>query len=448
MNYIDVGKGYSNGKAFSVLKEAFRRTDRDYNITVKVNCFEKLTLEDYYKEALFILNEMGLDRATHFLLWTLMDGVQLKRAVEKGGLYDAALRLKSEGKVKHIGASVHMRHNEIIDVVESGLFEFVLISYNLLNFLEMQAVLDRAYEKNVDILVMNPLYGGLIPQNESLFEFAGMDKGETVVQAAIRAVLAHPAVKCVLAGAGTRAQLDEYLLAANYDDDRVKRVEKLKKHITESKNFCTYCQYCADCPEKIPVPQIMNARNVLALQDGRAANAAEKNFFQSLHDKFGIEFESYENPCVGCGQCEEKCTQRLNIVESIAEVYKIVRKVSYDKVSRRERFDELINSCCYKKVGFWPASGGTVKILDIYKNIFGKIPFEVELFDSNADFHGKEKFGYIVRPKEEAKSLGVDCILITSFNYGNIIKEQIKYLGGEGIDVKVLYKPDDVDWWW
>lgn len=448
INYVDVGKGYSNDKAFSVLKEAFKRTDKPYNVTVKVNCFDKLTFDDYYREALFVLSEMGLEQASHFLLWTLMDDNMFKRATAKNGLYETALQLKSEGRIKHIGTSVHMRHNEIINIIDSGLFEFVLISYNLLNFFEMQTVLDKALEKNVDILVMNPLYGGLIPQNESLFEFAKLNKDETIVQASVRAVLAHPAVKCVLAGASSIVQLDEYLSAANYQDDKAKRVETIKKHITGGKSFCSYCQYCIDCPKKIPVPQIMNARNILALHDGRTSNQSEKNFFQALNEKFNIEFENSENPCIKCGLCEKKCTQHLNIIGSIDEVYKIVRKTCYDKVSRKKRFDELINNHGYKKIGFWPASGGTVKILEVYKNIFGDIPFEVEFFDSNTNSHGKEKFGYIVRAKEEAKRLGVDCILITSFNYGNIIKEQIKNLEKENIDVKVLYKANDVDWWW
>jgi predicted aldo/keto reductase-like oxidoreductase len=452
VNYIDIGKDYSNRKAISVLKEVFKRTDKDYNVTVKVNCFEKLTADDYYKEALFVLGEMGIQKASHFLLWSLMDNEQFRRATGGNSLYDAAVRLKNEGKIKYIGASLHLKHSNITDVINSGLFEFVLISYSLLNFFDMQPTLDMAYEKNVDILVMNPLYGGLIPQNENLFEYAKFDGNETIVQASVRAVLSHPAVKCVLAGASSAAQLDEYLSAVKlpgFDDQKkIKRIEKLKKHIAESNSFCTYCRYCADCPKKIPVSEIMNARNIFILQDNKSSNSAEKIFFQHLHEKFNVEFESFENPCVKCGQCEKKCTQHLDIIKSVGEIYKIVGKTCYDKVSRRKRFDELINNKNYEKIGFWPASNGTIKILEIYKSIFGKIPFEVCLFDSNADLHGKAKSGHIVRAKSEAKRIGVECILITSFNHGGLIREQIKDLEALGIDVKVLYQKDDVDWWW
>jgi predicted aldo/keto reductase-like oxidoreductase len=452
VNYIDVGRGYSDGKAFSVLKEAFSRTDKECNVTVKVNCYDEHSSDEYRREAESCLSETGLGKASHFLLWTLMDEKMFRRAVQKGGLYDAALKLRADGLIKHIGASLHMRPDEIVKVIESGLFEFVLVSYNLLNFFEMQTVLDRAAEKNVDVAVMNPLCGGLIPRNESMFAFAKLGQDETLVRAAVRAVLAHPAVKCVLAGAGSARELDEYLAAADCPDDGATdgaaRIEALKKHVTRNKKFCSYCKYCADCPKGIPVPQIMSARNMLALADSGGTDQSEKLFFRSLRERFDVDFDSSENPCVKCGQCEAKCTQHLNITESLDEVYGIVAKTCYDRVSRGKRFDGLINGRGYKKVGFWPASAGTMRVLDVYKDIFGEIPFETELFDSNADFHGKEKFGHIVRAKDEAARLGVDCILITSFAHRDAIRESIRDLEADGTAVKVLYKPGDADWWW
>lgn len=454
VNYIDVGKGYSTNKAFSVLKEAFRRTDKDYYVSLKVNAFDqKSTAQDYYDEALFVLSEMGLTEASHFLLWTLMDSPHFHNAVKKDGLYDAAVRLRDEGKVRHIGTSVHMRYDDIIEVINSGLFEFVLVSYNLLNFFDMQRVLDCAYEKDVDILVMNPLYGGLIPENEDLFQYAKFLEHETVVQAAIRAVLSHPAVKCVLAGASDREQLDEYLLAVALPEfdaqNKIDRAQAIKEHTVGSRTFCSYCRYCIDCPKKIPVSQIMNAHNIFSLQDKKSDNSSEKIFFRLMHEKFDIGFDTSENPCIKCGQCEKKCTQHLNIIESIDEVYRMVDKTCYDKASRKKRFNELLNGKGYQNIGFWPASAGTIKILDIYKELFGEIPFEVLLFDSNTDYHGKERFGYLVHSKSEAKQLGVDCILITSYQYGDVIREEIKEVEELGIPIKLLYnKAIDVDWWW
>lgn len=452
VNYIDVGKGYSTNHAFAVLKEAFKRTDKPFNVTVKINAYDKAySANDYYKEACSVLDSLGLEKASHFLLWTLTNSEQLNRATGDDNLYSAALRLKAEGKIKYIGTSVHMLYDDIITVINSGLFEFVQVSYHLLNYPEMQRVLDIALEKDVDILVMNPLYGGLIPDNEQLFNYAKLNENETVVQAAVRALLCHPAVKCILAGASNKNQLDEYLSAISPDFDeqnKVRRKEMLKNYVQNNSSFCSYCKYCIDCPKKIPVPQIMNSRNVLLLQGGEINDSIKRVYFKSLNEKYNIEFKTWQNPCIRCGKCERRCTQHLNIIESVAETYRMVKECSYDMESRKERFDNLINKYRYTKVGFWPASAGTMKILDIYKKIFGDIPFEVYLFDSNSDFHGISRFGHIVYSKNDAQSLGIDCILITSYLHGETIYDNIKDLTDSGIDVKTLYKKGDVDWWW
>ena len=452
VDYIDVGRDYSRGHAYPVLKEAFRRTDKDFHVTVKVNAYdEDETAEGYYQEAVSILAAMGLEKASHFLLWTLMSSEQFHWATRKDSLYDAALRLKEEGRIRHIGASVHMQSRDIIEVIDSGRFEFVLISYNLLDLMDMQRVLDRAYEKDVDILVMNPLYGGLIAENAAAFEYAKLREDETVVQAAVRALLAHPAVKCVLAGAADKEQLDEYLSAADLgagEEERQERLRIVKERTSGSHTFCSYCRYCAACPKGIPVPEIMNARNVFLLQGGSSRAAAGQGFFKALHEKFGNGFESSEDPCIHCGLCERRCTQHLDIIRSVEEIYQLVGRTCYDKASRKKRFEELLGGKGYRKVGFWPASAGTMKILEIYEDLFGPPPFEVFLFDSNADHHGKERFGHIVHPKEEAADLGVDCILVTSFLHGKAIYEGIKDLGTQGIDVELLYREGDVDWWW
>ncbi len=453
VNYIDVGKGYSSDHAFSVLKDAFRKTNRPFHVTVKVNAYDKTrTAEDYYRESLSILDSLGLERASHFLLWTLMDSQQFHQAIEKDRLYDAALRLKQEGLIKHIGTSVHMKHEDIIEVIDSGLFEFVLISYNLINLLDMRRVLDRAFEKGVDILVMNPLYGGLIAENEDAFAYAKLQEDETMVQAAVRALLAHPAVKCVLAGASTKEQLDAYLSSVTeptyYAQNKAERLQKVTENTTNGTAFCSYCRYCVNCPKKIPVPQIMNARNIFRLNGRNANQSLEKTFFRYLNEKFNLEFESSENPCIQCGQCERKCTQGLDIIRSVDEIYQMVGRSCYDKASRKKRFQELIYEKGYRKVGFWPASAGTIKILEIYKELLGEPTFEIFLFDSNADYHGKEKFGYTVFSKKDAIRLDIDCILITSFLHSGAIYERIQDLTAQGIDIKTLYRKDDVDWWW
>lgn len=449
INYIDTALGYSGNRAISVVREAIRRTDRKIYTTVKVMTRSgKPGDEGYYQTARSILRELGLEHASHFLLWSLMNNEELLYATAKGGLYDTASRLKEEGRIGHIGVSVHMSHEDILKVIDSGLFEFVMISYNLLT-LDMRKVLDRAVEKNVDIIVMNPLYGGLIPQNPEMFSHARFSEQENVIQASIRAVLAHPAVKCVLAGAANSAQLDEYLSAVEdpvFPGNRMARLEAVKDRMMARGPLCTGCHYCADCPKGIHVPEIMNSRNVLSLLE--ASPSTDQLFFRQLYEAHNVYLESSENPCIQCGKCEKACTQHLPIIASVAETYATAGRTCGDRASQRHRLDELLNGKGYRKIGLWPASDASVKILNRYQEFFGKPPFEVCLFDSSKNQIGGMKAGLPIYGRESAVEEGVDCVLITSLRFCEEIYEQNKDLEKQGIAVKKLYRRGDVDWWW
>ena len=457
INYVDSARHYAFGHAYDVLKEAFRRTDRPFHASLKVNAMNpEDTTDDFYREALSVLDALGLERTSHFLMWSIMDVEQYHRAIGKNGLYEAALRLRDEGRVEHIGASLHLKREGMMEAIDSGLFSFLLLSCNLINYLEMQPVLDHALEKNVDIIVMNPLYGGLIPQNEALFDNARFAESEGIVDTSIRALLAHPAIKCVLAGASSREQLDAYLSAARGMDRgrSEERLNYLKKALKSGGTFCSYCRYCAGCPEGIPVSELMNAQNASLLgrnapaPAGREPKASEKMFFQTLSEKYGVVFETAENPCIRCGRCESLCTQHLPIMDSIREVYDLVKRTGYDLASRRRRFDDLLNGKGYRRVGFWPASAGTFKILELYQELFGSFPFDVVLFDSNKEMQGQDRRGYTIHAGEEAVRLGVECIMITSYQYRRIIHEQLRDLEEKGIGIVELYREEDVDWWW
>lgn len=108
----------------------------------------------------------------------------------------------------------------------------------------------------------------------------------------------------------------------------------------------------------------------------------------------------------------------------------------------------LLNNQGYQKIGLWPASDASLKILKIYQELFGELPFDVCLFDSSENLIGREKGGYPVYGREHAEETGVDCILITSLRFCEEIYKQNRDLEERGIAVKKLYQEGDMDWWW
>ena len=91
---------------------------------------------------------------------------------QKNGIYKGALQLRDEGIVDHLCFSVHAPADDVIKMLRSRAFEAVTISYSLLNALRYQVVLRTASELGIGVAAMNPLGGGIIPNNAEFFSFA------------------------------------------------------------------------------------------------------------------------------------------------------------------------------------------------------------------------------------------------------------------------------------
>ena len=78
---------------------------------------------------------------------------------------------KAEGLIRNIVFSSHMEGNDIEKVVETGKFKGMLIGYNALNYRFRQSGIEAAHAKGMGVVVMNPLGGGMIPQNPEAFSY-------------------------------------------------------------------------------------------------------------------------------------------------------------------------------------------------------------------------------------------------------------------------------------
>ena len=159
---------------------------------------------------------------------------------------------------------------------------------------------------------MNPLGGGMIPNNADRLEFIKGPNDKNVVQAAIRFNISQPSITSALVGFTTREHVDEAVSAVEsfqpYDASHVKNI---KSKVTESFNgFCTMCGYCLPCPANVDVPRLMEAYNHKILTGSGHGIRAR------LKWHWGVAPETAA-ACLDCGQCEEQCTQRLPIRERL-----------------------------------------------------------------------------------------------------------------------------------
>ena len=261
------------------------------------------------------LKRLGVDRISFFHIWYVLSLEDWERR-KAGGALEAVQKARDEGLVEHVVVSSHMTGPDIQTMLSEGCFEGITLGYNALNFPYRRQGLAAASEMQLGVVTMNPLGGGLIPQNPQRFDFLREADDPSVVSAALRFNISHPAVTSALVGFATKQHVDEAVEAVEdfkpYDEKHIARVQE---NLSDSfDGLCTSCGYCLPCPADVPITKLMDVYNHKILGGGNINVARNR-----LNMHWSID-AGLANDCTGCRQCEERCTQKLSICERLAEI--------------------------------------------------------------------------------------------------------------------------------
>lgn len=319
INYWDTAPAYCEDKSEIVTGIALSQVKRsDVYVTSKTN-FNTLKMGEHpTKEAFRQRLELSLDRLkTDYIdfyhMWCMLSIESWEKHMEV--LYSFFEDAKREGLIRNIVFSSHMQGNDIETVVDSGKFKGMLIGYNALNYQFRQSGIEAAYEKGMGVVVMNPLGGGMIPQNPEAFAYLTEKTGLTVAQAALRFVASHREITVTLAGCTTKEHIDDAVKAVEGLEEKPagEIIKQYKDKGISLNDLCTGCAYCKECPKEIPIPKYMDAYNQMIL-------TGEKESIQDrLKNHWGIEPDG-AGECIACGRCEKECTQHLPITERLKEI--------------------------------------------------------------------------------------------------------------------------------
>jgi predicted aldo/keto reductase-like oxidoreductase len=214
-----------------------------------------------------------------------------------------------------------MQGGEIVPLLETGRFEGVLLSMNILNFPFTLMAAKRAKELGMGVGVMSPLGGGLIPQHEERLNIH-IREGETLTESAIRFITHLPWVDYAYFGMRSREQIDsvckhsegEYFLSeAEIVDVQVKIGEGLT-------DACTSCMYCMDvCPKSISIASYMQLYNSVYLFGEPEERFQKSRGFAREWSHLACR-RAEAKDCVECGSCETACTQKIKIVDRMRRI--------------------------------------------------------------------------------------------------------------------------------
>ncbi len=314
INYFDTAPAYFGVKSEELFGAGFRelrRRGRPYYCATKTT---QSSEQGIRREIEAQLRRLDVEAIDFYHIWCILTP-EAWQARKRDGVLATFRKLREEGLVRHVCVSSHLIGDEIETLLEEEGFEGVLFGYSAYNVPAREKAFAAVRRRSLGCVVMNPLGGGLIPQNPELFRFIKKSERQDVVEAALHFLWSHAEITTALAGFGDSREIQQALRAVaafpGIDEEHVARVRGAMDGAF--RDLCTGCQYCDDCPEKVPVPQLMDAYNHLALYGNNEAALDRLKWHWSTP-------ASAAAACSECGQCEQACTQHLPIIERLKRV--------------------------------------------------------------------------------------------------------------------------------
>jgi len=322
INFFDTHPMYCRNQSENVLGEALKGIDRTVQIQTKCPLWKDLeegeSWRDYLERSLSRLQRDYIDiYIAHALKWETFQekGKDFLRMVQKA---------MDEGLVGHTGFSSHDKPENVMKLIEIGEFECMTIQYNLVDR-QYERCIEYAAEKGLGVIIMGPVAGGIL---EKLPKGKGHLKPEsvrTVPEMALRFVLQNPGVSCAISGMSNISQLEENIKTAtgnlHLPEKELESILSGFENLKELADlYCTGCEYCLPCPQKINIPGIFRAVNLLKVYD--AGEQAE--FLYEIFTRPDREGNKRDpSVCIECGECEEKCPQNIPIMSQLKKARKL-----------------------------------------------------------------------------------------------------------------------------
>ena len=318
INYIDTAPGYCQDRSEGLIGRGLEGIRDKAYLSTKSSVGQDPTGDDMRKRLETSLERFKTDYIDFYQMWNIASMESFEKVTMPGGPYEAAVKAKEEGLISHICFTTHASGDVIRKIIESGLFEGVTMGYNVINAPFRREGIDAAREAGIGAISMNSLAGGVLPQGADFFSSI-VEPGQSLISTALRHNFATPGLTIALSGMGKISEIEENVKAA---EDEIEASEELVKAIRSrfealGESFCTSCGYCMPCSNGVPIFIYMRIVDSEKVAGKEEAQARFKKFVPWIKKN---EKWTSAGECTQCGECEEKCTQGLKIMERLKTV--------------------------------------------------------------------------------------------------------------------------------
>jgi hypothetical protein len=324
VNYIDTAYPYHEGQSEVVVGKALKDGYREkVKLATKLPVWMVTEPADFDRLLAEQLEKLQTEAIDFYLLHSLNQS-RWRDFVLKHGLLAKAEAALADGRIRHLGFSMHDDYECFEEIVDSSdLWSFCQIQYNYMDT-ENQAGtrgLKLAASKGLAVVIMEPLLGGRLadPPKDIREEMNRFAVRRTPAEWALDWLWNQPEVSVVLSGMSTMTQVEENLRSADaarigaFGEAEQALISGVKeKYRARTVIPCTRCNYCMPCPNGVNIPGNFEFFNYAHLFDDVAGARFKYQIFLTEEQRSGS--------CIDCGTCAELCPQKIAISEWMPKV--------------------------------------------------------------------------------------------------------------------------------
>jgi len=326
VNYFDTAYVYHGGKSETFLGKILRPVRTRVLIASKLPVWSIQKTEDFERLFQEQLGKLQTDYLDVYLIHGI-NGIIWEKMKRLGAL-EFLDKLKADGRIRAAGFSFHDEIKVFKQIIDAYAWDVTQIQYNFYDqdYQAGREGLRYAAGRDIGVVVMEPLRGGKlvnkIPDEvQKIWDEAEVKR--TPAEWGMRWVWNHPEAAVVLTGSSTFEQIKENIdIVKDAEPNSLTAVELAlfdrarEVYRSKLKIDCTSCAYCMPCPNGVDIPSNFQLYNEIFLSDDKEFSPF---FYNNMMDK-----SQQGANCIECGECMEKCPQKIDIIKELKEAVKIL----------------------------------------------------------------------------------------------------------------------------
>lgn len=329
INYFDTAWGYHDEKSETIIGGLLAEYPRDsFYLATKFPGYDS---KNWDKVEEIFAKQLEKCRVEYFDFYLVHNVCEMNIDAylddAKYGIVSYLRKMRDEGKIKHLGFSVHAQAADFDRFLDAygEYMEFCQIQLNWFDwdFQNAKYKVNQLNELGIPIWVMEPLRGGKLANipHDLMEPLEKLRPGVSAVEWSMRFLQSIPGVVTILSGASSTEQMKDNLRIFSKTEPlssaEMETLLEVGRKMSDNSVPCTACNYCAShCPMKLPISHLIHLYNQRVFTG--------KGDFIAPMALGALPEDKHPSACIGCRSCEEVCPQQIPIADVMSDFAKLL----------------------------------------------------------------------------------------------------------------------------